>query len=64
MSEQKSPQGWGWPINSRKAHYFREGDSRSLCNKWLFFGTREDYLHDASDNCADCRRRRERLVNK
>jgi hypothetical protein len=43
MSEQeKRPikRGWGWPTNSKKAHYFFDG--RSLCGKWGFFGDVDD----------------------
>lgn len=30
--------GWGSLVNARDAHYF-EADGRSLCNRWLAFGT-------------------------
>lgn len=52
-------QGWWWPLNSRKAHYMVEG--RSLCGRWMCFGTPselDDDKHDSPDNCAECRRRR------
>ena len=55
------PAGWGWPGASRKAHYFAEGASTSLCHGWAFTGSRFDE-HDAhSDNCKDCARRVLRL---
>lgn len=47
-------EGWGWPTNSRKAHYFREGESRSVCGKWLYFGTRELPELPSPDDCAAC----------
>lgn len=50
-------EGWGWPSDSRKAHYFA-ADGRSLCGKWGRFGlplTAGDY--ESPDDCADCRRR-------
>lgn len=51
-------QGWWWPGNSRKAHYFGT-DGRSLCGKWLALSAeREDDNHDSPDNCATCARKR------
>lgn len=65
MEEQKTerrlPQGWGLPGNSRKAHYFREGDLISICRKWMYGGEREDNRHDHSENCSDCKKRRAKL---
>lgn len=49
-------QGWGWPGNSRKAHYFESGELISLCRGWMFGGSREDNNHDSPDNCASCKR--------
>lgn len=53
-------EGWAWPVNSRKAHYFRE--SRSLCGRWGFFGSAFDPSQQGQspDDCTDCRRRRDR----
>lgn len=49
-------EGWGWPANARKAHYYIEG--RSLCAKWAFFGSLS-LKNDASpDNCAECKRQK------
>lgn len=53
--------GWGWPVNSKKAHYFRSGSERSLCGQWAFWGQREDDSHSSPDNCAECKRRRAKL---
>ena len=52
-------EGWGWPANTRKAHYFVE--SRSLCGRWLFFGELENFSHNSPSNCLPCRRKREKL---
>ena len=51
MSEK---QGWGYPANSRKAHYFVK--NRSLCGKMLYFGDLEDSNDDSSDNCTSCKK--------
>lgn len=47
--------GWGFPLNSKKAHYFING--QSLCHKWLYLGALEDTNDDSPDNCAVCRRK-------
>jgi len=52
------PEGWGWPMLSRKAHYFV--DSRALCGHWLFFGKLNLGMDLSPDNCKDCRRRLEK----
>jgi len=52
MTEEK---GWGFPANSRKAHYFNT-DKRSLCGKWLFFGELEDSNDNSPDNCTACKK--------
>lgn len=57
-------QGWWWPPNSRKAHYFVKADSgRSLCNGFLcflpdsvLFREAEDAHHNSLDNCAKCKK--------
>lgn len=46
-------EGWGWPNNAPKAHYFREG--RSLCSRWMFAGPVDQGLDKSGDNCARCR---------
>jgi hypothetical protein len=54
-------QGWGWPGNSRKAHYFPFGETRSLCGRWVFSGHLSDDYHDSPDNCTECKRKRAKL---
>lgn len=60
MTIDNPPQGWGFPLNSRKAHYFKAGSATSICRKWLYFGDRQDDKHASPDNCVECKRRRER----
>lgn len=53
----KDQQGWAWPINARKAHYFVFG--RSLCGNWIFLGKRQsqgDPDKESPDDCRACRR--------
>jgi hypothetical protein len=51
--------GWGWPGASRKSHYFVEG--RSLCMKWMFFGSltsnQEMGQKPGPDDCVTCWRK-------
>ena len=61
--EKTKEEGWGFPSNSRKAHYFV--GVRSLCGRWLFFGSLELGNDDSPDNCLACRRKlkkRRRLI--
>lgn len=51
----KPKEGWGFAINWRKAHYIVDG--RSLCGKWLYFGTLEQGKDKSPDNCLACVRR-------
>jgi hypothetical protein len=53
MGETKE-EGWGFPALSKKAHYFV--GSRSLCNRWLFFGNLEGDDETSSDDCTTCTR--------
>lgn len=55
--------GWGFPLNARRAHYYPAGELRSLCGTSMYGGSREDSNHDSADNCAQCRKRRARLVS-
>lgn len=55
--------GWGFPSNSKKAHYFLNGDRRSLCLKWAFFGTLETGNNNSPDNCSECKKRLAKMVN-
>ena len=45
-------EGWGYPGNSQKAHYFI--DRTSLCNRWLYLGPLEHGNDDSEDNCRKC----------
>lgn len=56
-AEKERDQGWAWPPNSRKAHYFLKGETISLCSKWMYGGEREDTLHEHPDNCSTCEKR-------
>ena len=58
MKEQR--RGWAVLPNARKAHYFVGG--KALCGGWLWMGDVEDDRHDHADNCATCRKKRERLT--
>jgi len=51
--------GWRWPWNSRKAHYFDEGEAISLCGTWMYSGpTQGDASSPATpDDCKACRRK-------
>ena len=50
-------EGWVWPVNAKKAHYFG-ADGRALCGKWLMLrATFEDGNDDSPDNCAACKRK-------
>lgn len=48
-------EGWNWLSNATKWHYFVEG--RSLCRRWMCFGTdlKED-TGESPDDCAACRK--------
>jgi hypothetical protein len=58
MAEVKNDEGWGFPLNSRKAHFFDQS-KRSLCGNWAFFGKLENARHDHPINCMACMRKRE-----
>ena len=52
----KHGKGWARPSQCRKWHYF-DGDIRSLCGRWMFFGGGHEEGSDASpDNCKACKR--------
>jgi hypothetical protein len=53
----RDSEGWGWPYNSKKSHYFREGEIVSICRRWAYIGPRETGKDDSPDNCAKCKRR-------
>lgn len=52
-------EGWGWPLNSKKAHYFQ--DARALCGKWLYTGRLELGNNASLDNCMACRRKLDKM---
>jgi len=54
-------QGWAFPLNMHKAHYFKKGEMISICGKMMNTGDRFDDLHDHKDNCKECMRRRNKL---
>lgn len=49
---EKEDQGWGVPVNTKKAHYFIKG--RPLCGRWMSIGWVEDNRHDHPGNCKAC----------
>jgi hypothetical protein len=53
--------GWGFPLNSRKAHFFTAGEIISVCGRMMYSGERQDDNHNSPDNCAECRRRQAKL---
>lgn len=65
-SPPKPPQPAGWAFPGRdaaKAHYFPEGDARSLCGRWGYIAELatelipNDRVLGSSDDCATCRKR-------
>ena len=52
----KADRGWGFPLNSKKAHYFIAG--HAMCGGWMFFGALENDAHDSIDNCKACMKKR------
>lgn len=53
-------EGWGWPFNAWKAHYYVNG--MSLCRKWMLWGgTLEQGNDDNPDNCATCKKRKKAM---
>jgi hypothetical protein len=57
VTNNKLKAGWGWPANSRKAHYFNDSELTSLCGKWMYAGFRDEEDFESSDDCALCRRK-------
>lgn len=56
--QKKLGEGWGWPMLSRKCHYFRDG--RALCGKWLYTGEyTPDTKNATPDDCATCLKKRQ-----
>ncbi len=57
----KLNQGWGIPGRAKKAHYFKEGESISICGRWMYTGEREEDFDQSPDDCAQCTRKVARL---
>ena len=57
MGDLASGAGWGWPVNSRKCHFFEQGIA--LCGKWMFFGAKVDNQSKTKsiDDCVACSRK-------
>lgn len=57
-AEKKPPtEGWAWPVNASKAHYFVNGES--LCHKWMYLAPLEanqSAVDETSDDCLACRK--------
>lgn len=56
-------EGWTWLFNSRKEHYFRDG--QSLCGKWMCLGS--DFTNippHVEVACATCLKKREKEQSK
>jgi hypothetical protein len=60
----KKSEGWAFLWNSKKWHYFRDG--RSLCGRWMCFSYDVDEKEkiDSPDNCAACKRKRLKELEK
>lgn len=52
-------EGWTWLMNSKKWHYFVDGES--LCKRWMYLGSSLDKLqkgnNDSPDNCVVCKKK-------
>jgi hypothetical protein len=58
--------GWRFPPNSRKAHFFDEGQIICLCRKWMFAGLTQGDANSppSRDDCVECRKRLEKRIAK
>ncbi len=61
-TETPGREGWGFPVSSKKAHYFiiKPGTvmGNSLCMNWGFYaGPTEQGNDDNPDNCISCRKK-------
>lgn len=52
MTDNKLKEGWGWPSESRLAHYFR--DDHSLCGHWPQYGIILKPEGAGDKNCPLC----------
>jgi hypothetical protein len=57
MPDTEKKDGWGFPLLSKKAHYFSVATARSLCGRWAYTGEYEQGNDNHPINCAECRRR-------
>lgn len=71
MSTTYEPQPGGWEVpssNSRKAHFFPEGETRSICGRWAYWGpVDKDNVDDGvvrSKDCAGCLKKLGRGLSK
>lgn len=55
MPEKVIKEGWGWPVQARKAHYFV--NMRSLCDAWMFTGKLYPPEFSSPDDCKACTRK-------
>lgn len=59
MLNEPEDEGWGSPINAKKAHYFVGG--HALCNGWMFFGKPDKNQamgeQPGQDDCKVCWKR-------
>jgi hypothetical protein len=68
MSEEpkKVNEGWTWLTNSKKWHYFVGG--RSLCGGFMIFANMQGKLeqgnNDSADNCASCKKKLKKRLEK
>lgn len=57
----KHPARWQWPLASRKAHWFPEGEIVSACGRWMFTGesnqSQELGEEPGRDDCRVCWRK-------
>lgn len=51
-------QGWAWPSNARKAHYY-DTEGRTLCRRWFSFAPRflASGAPDPAVRCKACDQR-------
>ena len=52
-------EGWGFPLNAKKSHYFINGVS--LCRRWMYGGPLERN-DESPDNCKECIKRLKKIT--
>lgn len=58
MGKLKLNEGWGFPVNAAKPHFFPKDDSVSICGRWMFFGPRSaDDGRVGPRDCVACQRK-------